>query len=654
MKGRWRIVTCAACYALSATALAETPDNGAASVSGPEKASPRTFNPDPGASAEVEPTPIPETLPELAPRLPKFGEEPLPRSLRLPRKGVRETEPYRHKLEYEPYEEGGVPEGSEPVPNRWFIGFGRWQRYADPSAETPYQSELKLWHPYLRSTLKGDAPIIGQDIFLNLTVNDFFEFEGRRLPTPSGVSTARPNSSEFFGRGEQYFLSNDFSIAVELFKGETAFEPIEWALRLVGVYNNNYIDVQETNALDPDPRLHNTTRYKDWFSLQEAFLEIHIHDLSNNYDFISSRFGIQPFVSDFRGFIFNDSNLGIRIFGNYDNNRWQYNLAFFDMREKDTYSDLNEFDRRDQEVLIANIYRQDFLTRGYTAQLSFHANFDGASRHYDKNGFLVRPAPIGKVQDHSLEAFYFGWTGDGHIGRLNISHAFYEVVGEDNFNGIAQRRVTINAQMAALELSIDKDWLRFKLSGFLASGDSNPRDSTATGFDTILDRPFFIGGPFSFYVHQGFNLAGTSVNFKQRESLVPDFRSSKSEGQSNFVNPGAIIVGYGTDADITPKLKTFLNVNHIWTMTTEVTQQVLMTNHAGNDIGWDCSLGVQWRPLLTDNIVVSAGVGFLVPGAGYKDIYRTNTRPVPGYHNPPSGEVDDFLYSGLITVTLTY
>ena len=673
MKACWcKTVTWAVGHALTAAAFAGTPEGYeqipfrvavelrgdillAQNITGSKtESSDRAFNPDPGASAEVEPTPIPEALPELAPRLPKYGEEPLPRSLRLPRKGVRETEPDRHKLEYEPYEEAPVPEGSEPVPNRWFIGFGRWQRYADPSTETPYQSEVKLWHPYLRSTLKGDVPIIGQNIFLNLTVSDFFEFEARKLPTPSGVSTARPNSSEFFGRSEQYFLSNDFSIAVELFKGETAFEPVEWALRLVGVYNNNYIDVQETNALDPDPRLHNTTRYKNWFSLQEAFAEIHIHDLSNNYDFVSSRFGIQPFVSDFRGFIFNDSNLGIRIFGNYDNNRWQYNLAFFDMREKDTYSDLNEFDSRDQQVLIANVYRQDFLTKGYTAQLSFHANFDGASRHYDKNGFLVRPAPIGKVQDHSLEAFYFGWTGDGHIGWLNISHAFYEVVGEDNFNGIAQRRVTINAQMAAVELSIDKDWLRFKLSGFLASGDSDPRDSTATGFDTILDRPFFIGGPFSFYVHQGFNLAGTSVNFKQRESLVPDFRSSKTEGQSNFVNPGALILGYGNDADITPKLKAFLNVNYIWTMTTEVTKQVLMTNHASNEIGLDCSLGVQWRPLLTDNIMVSAGIGFLVPGAGYKDIYRANTRPVPGFHNPPAGNVDDFLYSGLITVTLTY
>jgi hypothetical protein len=208
--------------------------------------------------------------------------------------------------------------------------------------------------------------------------------------------------------------------------------------------------------------------------------------------------------------------------------------------------------------------------------------------------------------------------------------------------------------MAALELSVDRNWLRHKLSIFYASGDDNPRDSHATGFDTILDRPFFFGGPFSFYVHQGFNLAGTSVNFKQRDSLVPDFRTSKSEGQSNFVNPGAAIIGYGLDADVTPKLKAFMNVNYVWTVDTAVTKQVLFTNHASNDLGLDCSLGFQWRPLLIENIILSAGVGFFVPGQGYKEIYRANTVPVPGYPSPPAGHVDDFLYSGIVTVTLTY
>ena len=152
--------------------------------------------------------------------------------------------------------------------------------------------------------------------------------------------------------------------------------------------------------------------------------------------------------------------------------------------------------------------------------------------------------------------------------------------------------------MAALELSIDKDWLRQRISFFYASGDDDPKDGEATGFDTIFDRPFLFGGPFSFYVHQGFNLAGTAVNFKQRDSLVPDFRTSKTEGQPNFVNPGVVIVGYGLDADITPKLKAFTNVNYIWTVTTDVTKQVLFTNHASNEIGLDVSLGVQWRPLV--------------------------------------------------------
>ncbi|HEX8076402.1 MAG TPA: hypothetical protein VF511_01200, partial [Chthoniobacterales bacterium] len=571
---------------------------------------PSEFNPDPGGGNLLEPEEPPNLYPPILTDTPAEYTGPAPRSLGLPRRGYEMT-PERHKLEYEEYPDSesgrGLLPASEPVPNRWFLGFGRWQRYADPGmAETPYQSgRLRFWHPYLQSKLKGDAPIIGQDIFLNLTLNEFFQFETRRLPIPSGVSTARPNSSEFFGRSEQLFFSNDFSVGIDLFKGETAFKPVVWALRLLFVANQNYIRVKENNALDPDPRgpgytttppiltfpgfgdpnaglgpgltrlpsdlegSRYTTRQKDWYALQEAFGEVHIRDLTNNYDFLSSRFGFQPFVSDFRGFIFNDSNLGLRLFGNYDNNRWQYNFIAFDMREKDTYSDLNKFDDRDQRVFILNVFRQDFLAKGYTAQLSFHTNLDERSRHYDQNDFITRPAPIGAVRDHFVHSYYLGWAGDGHIGRLNISHALYQALGVDEFNGIAQQRVDINAQMAALELSIDKDWLRFKLSAFYASGDGDPRDSDGTGFDTIFDKPFFVGGPFSFFVHQGFNLGGTSVNFKQRDSLVIDLRTSKSEGQSNFVNPGTIILGYGTDADITPKLKAFVNVNYIWMAETE-------------------------------------------------------------------------------------
>lgn len=624
---------------------------------------PNQFNPDPGVIQEDGVVAPPDLFPPVLPELLEYGEESVPRSLGLPRKGVREVRPYRKKLPYPDYEgiegEMGMPRGAQAVPNRWFVGFGRWQRYADPSAETPYQTggELKLWHPYIQSRLKGDAPIFRQDIFLNLTLTDFAQFEIRRLPVPSGVSALRPNSSEFFGTGDQVFFSNDFQFAIDIFKGETAFKPVDWAIRILHVYNRNSIWVEESNALDPDPRgpeRDRTARHKEFHALQEAFFEYHIRDLTQTYDFISSRFGIQPFVSDFRGFLFNDSNLGIRLFGNYDNNRWQWNAAFFDMREKDTYSELNDFNARDQLVVIANVYRQDLIWKGYTGQLSFHASFDEASRHYDKNEALVRPAPIGDVRDHYVQSYYLGWAGDGHIGRLNISHQFYQVFGEDSYNGIAGHQVQISAQMAALELSVDKDWVRYKFTGFYASGDDNPTNSHGTGFDTILDRPFLLGGPFSYYVHQGFNLGGTAVNFKQRDSLVIDFRSSKTEGQANFVNPGAIIAGFGLDLEVTPKLKAFVNTNYIWAATTEPTERVLFTNHSSHEIGFDASLGIQLRPWLTDNVIFTAGVGFLVPGAGYEDIYRANTRPVPGFPQRDVGRVDDFLYSAIVTMTLTF
>jgi len=64
--------------------------------------------------------------------------------------------------------------------------------------------------------------------------------------------------------------------------------------------------------------------------------------------------------------------------------------------------------------------------------------------------------------------------------------------------------------MAALEVSYDRDWLRFKSSFFWASGTVIPRGRTARGFDAIVDNPLFAGGPFSFWQRQGIKLTGTT------------------------------------------------------------------------------------------------------------------------------------------------
>ena len=149
------------------------------------------------------------------------------------------------------------------------------------------------------------------------------------------------------------------------------------------------------------------------------------------------------------------------------------------------------------------------------------------------------------------------------------------------------------------------------------------------------------------FAHQGFNLGGTAVDLKERDSLVLDLRSSKTEGQSNFVNPGVAILGIGTDADITPKLRLFSNLNYIWIPADEAIKPALETNQGNNQLGLDYSIGFKYRPLLTDNIIISIGVGFFFPSHGYKDIYETNTSQVPGFSSNfrPAMSIRSFITS---------
>jgi len=368
-----------------------------------------------------------------------------------------------------------------------------------------------------------------------------------------------------------------------------------------------------------------TTRYDTHVGLQEAFVEAKIADLSHAYDFVSARAGIQTFNSDFRGFIFFDQEPGLRIFGNFDSNRYQYNAAYFAMLEKDANSGLNTMQYRNQQVMIANVYRQDFFRPGYTIQASFHYDKDDASLEYDVDHFLVRPSPIGAVKPHSVRAYYYGLTGDGHIGRINVTHAFYQVLGFDSLNPIAGKRTDINAQMAAAEVSLDRDWIRYRVAGFYASGDKNPRDGTARGFDSIFDDSNFAGGFFSFWNREGIRLTSTGVGLVQGGSLIPSLRSSKIEGQANFVNPGIALINLGTDIDITPKLRGFVNVNFLRFVHTEPLQLLLFQNNIHAGIGADSGIGVTYRPPLSENITITGVVNGFVPFQGFRDIYTGET-----------------------------
>lgn len=505
----------------------------------------------------------------------------------------------------------------EAVPNRWAYEFpDDYHRY--PNFEVPYVKG-HLYDPFNQNKLKGDYPIVGNQTFLDITATSDTFADGRRLPVPSGLGSSSPGAAQFFGRFGQFFMSENMAFSFNLFHGDTSFRPADWRIQVTPEVNINYLAAQENGVVNFDVRK-GTTRLDTHVGLQEGFAEVKLKDLSNQYDFVSLRMGVQSFTSDFRGFIFSDEEPGVRLFGNFDSNRYQFNAAYFAMLEKDTNSGLNSFAYRHQQVMIANIYRQDFIKPGYTIQASFHYNKDDPSFQYDTDNFLVRPAPIGLVTPHSVRAYYYGLTGDGHFGKLNLTHAFYQVLGHDKFNEIAARPTDINAQMAAVELSLDKDWLRYRLSFFYASGDKNPRDGSARGFDTIFDNPNFAGGFFSFWDREAIRLTSTGVGLTMGDSLVPDLRTSKSEGQANFVNPGLFLYNAGVDIDITPKLRGFVNLNLLRFAHTDPLELLLFQSNIHAGIGADSGIGFAYRPPLSENVVITGGIDALVPFQGFRDI----------------------------------
>jgi hypothetical protein len=562
-----------------------------------------------------------------------FGSQP-PAPVAQPAPAQPETsnqEGSYRELQRHPEEETPQPPAEDlppesktavPRPDRWNLPLPGWERY-DHGGE--YPNVLGHWYdPFNINRYKGDKPVFGQRTFFNFTGTSASALDVRRLYIPSGVSAANPESSVFFGNGRQVFLAETVRLSFDLFHGDTSFRPADWRIRLTPAFNVNQIWTAERGIVNIDVRK-GTDRTDAHIGLQEAFVEKKITDLSPNYDFISVRAGIQQFNSDFRGFIFANEEPGFRIFGNLRSNRIEYNGAYFYVLEKDTNSGLNTFQSRDQHVVIANVYIQDFFKKGYTSQFSYHFNEDDPSVHYDENHFLVRPAEIGSVKPHQINAHYLGWTGNGHIGRVNVSHAAYQVLGQDSFDPIAGRRVDLNSQMAALELSLDKDWIRFRGSFFFASGDDNPRDHVARGFDSITEAQTFAGGIFSFFNREGIPLTGARVPLTSPGSFLPNLRSSKEEGQSSFVNPGVFIFNTGADFEITPKIRGVLNASYLRFHHPEPLDLLLFQKPIDESLGFDYGFGVIYRPPLSENIVITGGVAALTPGTGLQQIYTGKT-----------------------------
>ncbi|WP_231732709.1 MULTISPECIES: hypothetical protein [unclassified Sphingopyxis] len=512
-----------------------------------------------------------------------------------------------------------------PVPDRWRL------------IETLGVVKERWFDPYNQNTYKGDRaidrskvkwlPIKGDDWFFVANAVSDTVFEPRTFPIPVGVQTTeRPGSLDVFGKDRSFVFAQTFIAGAALIKGSTAFKPPDIEYRVTLAYQANYVDVPERRVLDVRPSKA-SHRYDSFLGVQELFVDKHLGNTSDRYDFYSIRLGIQPFQSDFRGFLFNDSQLGIRLFGNRDNNRFQYNLAAFWRLEKDTNSGLNDITQtpRSDFIFTGNLYRQDFPFVGLTSQASvtYNMNREKNDVQIDHNGFPVRPALLGDLRGREYDVVYLGYSADGRVGRINVTASFYAALGEDRNSFFTSKPAEIRAGFGAVELSYDHDWMRFRLSGLYATGDGDPYNKTEGGFDAIFENPIFGGADTSYWIRQTIPFAGGGrvIAISGRNGILNSLRSSKEEGQSNFNNPGTVFVGAGADFDLTPEFRVSTNFNHLWFENTSSLQALRTEGSIPKDIGFDLSVATIWRPKATQNIVGRLSAAVLLPGKGFKDLF---------------------------------
>jgi hypothetical protein len=508
--------------------------------------------------------------------------------------------------------------------------------------------------PYNTNTLKADKPIFGEDWFLNIGAISDTLYEPARVPVPvSGISPAKPGENNTFGRYSRLAFNQTEIVTVSLIRGNTAYKPPEIELRFTPAYNFNHTEVGELGIININPQK-GLVRDQSFLGMQEGFIDYHIRNVSEYYDFDSVRVGIQPFNADFRGFVFQDNQLGIRFFGDRDDNRWQYNLAFFRRLEKDTNSGLNSLGQalRKDDVFVANLFRQDFPVPGFTSQIVYlrNNNFEDHTVHYDRDGFLVTPAQIGDNRGYSYDVNYLGLNGDGHFGRINLTGSAYWAFGHLSHNQFSpdpqNDGAHINAFFAAAEPSIDFDFVRVRGSGVFQSGDSNPKGGHATGFDSIFENPQIAGSDTSYFIRQSIPfIGGGGVGLNQPNGILADLRSSKLEGQSNFINPGLLLAGVGTDTDILPELRLSTNFNYLRFVDVAPLKFLRNQGNIAHEIGYDLSAALTWRPLDTQNIIFRASAAVLLPGDGLRSIYNTSQ----GLFSS-----SNILYSTMINMILAY
>jgi hypothetical protein len=549
-----------------------------------------------GSARPMAPAPVEPKPPAPAPApVPAPAPAPVPDAIPPPAPAKPEP-PAFHTL-------------AAPMTDRWQV----------PLPGHPHGVERQATNPYRPNVLKGDLPIAGDSVFLAVSSGLELPLDARGSPVGPGIVTASPDDISYLGRAPQLVAAARIGLSVELYQGPAGFEPRRWGLRAAGLLGARRVRVGSSESLAGA-----TSESHSQLGLQEASAELRLATLSPRFDYASLRAGLQPFVSDFRGFVLNDLPLGARLYGTASGNRVQWNAGAFVLMRKDPETRVNRLERSDRELVVGNLLVRD-LPLGYRL---------GASYHFLRDADVTA---TGRPQVH-----YLGFTGDGRLGGFGLTHAAYRAVGrKPRVDGSGE----VDAWFGALELVRPREWIRYRASFLFASGDADAADGRDQGFDSIQDLPHFAGGATGFWHRSGIALPGAGVLLKAADSLLPSLRTGKF-APSSYVNPGLMLAGVGMEMDLTPKLQARALAHYLRFHRTGALAQRL-GQPVGSEIGIELGTSLRYRPLLNENVILGGGVAGLLPGSGFEDLE-------PALCAPPGCAWAGQLWNAYLRVELAY
>ena len=245
--------------------------------------------------------------------------------------------------------------------------------------------------------------------------------------------------------------------------------------------------------------------------------------------------------------------------------------AWFRRLEKDTNSGLNDVTTRAARAtttFVANALPPGLpVARLHLAGAPSVLNVQPRGRRgdfFDDNGFLERPAVLGDARAARLHASPTSATAaTATFGALEPPTSVYLALGRDERHPLAQqraghpRRLRRRRALARLQLGARAPVRAVRSRATRIPSTGRPRASTRSSRTRSSPAPTRASGsarPIPL-------IGGGGVALSGRNGVLASLRSSKDQGQSNFVNPGLLLLGVGADVDLTPQLRAIGNVN---------------------------------------------------------------------------------------------